>query len=371
MESAPGPELTQVLQGLALNRRPGWNFPGNFLDLSFDAVDEAAARVSLVPGPHCTDRDGQVHLAALCLLADVAMAVTLRRQLGVAGRLATVAMALQFTGALRTGRLEARSRLCSLSVGTAMPQGLTRATITAGGASVCLASGSFIALGNRAGLAPMPMRRRGHDLPLAPLAPADLVDEERAVYARAQAALGPRDGSFIDAFWGLHPRRQASGAVCDFDNGPQVGNRVGHAQGGISCAIAVLTAQAAFDADWQLTGASASYVSPGVGATLRVESTRLHAGRLTAVAHTTIRDPDGRVGARRGEPARAARLIGSPRSRRGCSASAFSAASGVPAWPAPRSSVRDAAAPTGVIRTALWAVVTSGSVEMRISCVQW
>ena len=295
MPPEPTPELTQVLQGLALNRQPGWNFPGNFLALSFDAVSDDSSQLSLDPGPHCTDRDGQVNLAALCLLADVAMAVTMRRRLGLAGRLATVSMTLQFTGAPRIGRLEAQGRLRDLSVGTAAPQGLVDTEILAGPTRVCLGSGSFIALGDRPGLAPLPMRRRGHDAPLPALAPAELSEDESQVYSRAQAARNATDASFIEAFWGLRPQRGATGAVCDFTNGLHVGNRVGHTQGGITCALAALTANAAFDDSWQLVGASASYLSPGLGASLRAEATVLHQGRLTAVAHTTIRNPEGRL----------------------------------------------------------------------------
>lgn len=79
MEEPPAVELRQVLKGLALNRRPGWNFPGNFFELSFDEVGPDSARLSIEPGVHCLDADTQMNLGALAVLADIGMAAGMRQ----------------------------------------------------------------------------------------------------------------------------------------------------------------------------------------------------------------------------------------------------------------------------------------------------
>jgi acyl-coenzyme A thioesterase PaaI-like protein len=296
MNAPAEPELRQVLKGLALNRQPGWNFPGNFLELSFDEVGPDTARLTLAPGPHCMDADGQMDLGALGVLADIGMAATMRQQVGLATRMATVAMHLQLTGAPRIGPLQALGSFDGFVTGLAGQQGLARAEIRSHDQLVGIASGTFMALGNREGTAPLPMRRRGVDAEVPPLRVAELNEEERAVYARAQRALID-DGktSFIERFWGFVPQREGDGAACDFTNGLHAGNRVGHTQGGLTFALAAYTAVTALGNEWRLVGISAWYVSPGTGPSLRSESAIVHRGSLTAVVRTRISTADGRT----------------------------------------------------------------------------
>lgn len=296
MTQPPDLELRQVLKGLALNRQPGWNFPGNFLELSFDEVCPDRARLSIEPGPHCQDPDGQLNLGALGVLADIGMAAGMRQQVGLATRMATIAMTIQFTGVPRKGRLEAFGRFDGFFTGTADKQGLARAEIRAGEALVCTASASFMALGNREGTAPLPMRRRAFDAEVPPLRTGELSEEERVVYARAQKALEPdTETSFIERFWGFLPQRNERGASCDFVNGLHVGNRVGHTQGGLTFALAATTAIGALGREWHLVGVSAWYVSPGTGPALRAEASIVHQGSLTAVVRGRVSDPEGRT----------------------------------------------------------------------------
>lgn len=289
------PELRQVLTGLALNRTPGWNFPGNFLELSFDDVLADTARVSIVPGPHCTGTDGQSSFAALAVLADIGMAAAMRQEIGFSGRMATVSMTLQLTGAPLTGRLEAHGRMEGFLAGAATRQGMTRADIYAGGTLACCVSGSFIALGNKAGTAAMPMRKRGREAAVPPLEIAELTDEEKVVFDRASAAMDSGPLTFIDRFWGLLPVRNDGGASCDFPNGLHVGNRVGHTQGGVMLALAASTADAALDDGWHLAGVSSWYITPGTGAALRAEASIVHQGSRTAVVRSRVIDGQGKT----------------------------------------------------------------------------
>jgi acyl-coenzyme A thioesterase PaaI-like protein len=292
--AAPPAELRQVLRGIALNRTPGWNFPGNFLDLSFDEVEPGRARLTLEPGPHCVDAEGRVSLAALAVLLDIGMAASMRTDVGFAARMATVSMSLQLTGAPAIGRIESRGVLEGYVEGIGGQQGLARASLHAGGALVATGTGSFIALPGPS-MAALPMRRRGEAAEPPALAPGDLTEEEGAVYARAEAALAPGRGSFVERFWGLAPERHANGAACDFPNGLHVGNRVGHTQGGLTFALAAATAQESLGDEWQLVGVSAWYVSPGVGPLLRAESIVVHAGGQTAVVRTAVTAKGGKV----------------------------------------------------------------------------
>lgn len=269
----------RVLRGIALNRRPGFHFPGNFLDVSFDHVARDASQLGIDPGPWCVQADGQADLGALAILADLALAACMRAHLSRATRLATVSLNLQFTGAPRRGRLRAEGRFQGFLRGAARRFGMSSVTVTGAEGQVCYGSGTFIALDPPKGvrLHPVPLRSRRSPEP-APIAEADLAPEERRILARADAALAA-PGSFIRNFWGGGTR---------FENGPHVGNRVGHAQGGLLVAMAAAHAALALPAGWQLSGISAVYVSPGEGRTLRAHATIVHQGRLTAVVRTRI-----------------------------------------------------------------------------------
>lgn len=288
-------EVLQVLKGLARNREPGWNFPGNFLEVSFDAVSSDAARLSLDTPDHLLDRTSELSIAPLAVFIDIGLAAALRQTIGLATRVATVSMSVQLTGAPRRGRLESIARFDGFVADTGDRVGLVRLEIVGSAGLVATAGGTFMVLGNRANTAPLPMRRREEAPTVAPLAVGDLADDERAAYERALFAAQPGPHAFIDRFWSLEPRKKERGAVCDFVNGLHVGNRVGHVQGGISFALGALTGTAALGAGWTLVGAVASYLNPGTAPTLRAEAEVLHQGRSTAAARTRVTDTEGRT----------------------------------------------------------------------------
>jgi len=290
--------LGQVLRGIALNREPGLHFPGNFLEISFERVATVETRLTLEPGPHCVDADGQANLGVLALFADLALASSIRAGLDPATRLATVSMNLQFTGAPAEGTLEAVSAFEGFFSDGAGQQGLSRVAIGARTRQICFGSGAFMVLKPPQGvtLHPVPQRRRG-GAPAPAVAAGDLTGDERGVLRRAEKSLataGPAAASFIARFWGYEPRPAAGGASARMKNGPHIGNRVGHAQGGIMLGLAAATARAALPRGWGLSSVSAWYVSPGEGATLRARSRVIHHGRLTSVIRTEITGQSGR-----------------------------------------------------------------------------
>ncbi len=277
-----------MLRGLALSRTPGLHFAGNFLDVSFDYVARDASRLSIDPGPWCAEADGQTDLGSLAILADLALAACMRAHLGRATRLATVSMNLQFTGAPRSGRLEAVGGFEGFYRQGTGRLGMSRVTVSGKRGQVCYGSGTFMALDppRNVTLHPVPLRTRRSAEP-RPLTEKELHAGEREVLRRADAALASGT-AFIGGFWGAQPNRTSAGAESMLENGLHIGNRVGHAQGGIQLALAAGTAAAALPPHWRLSGIAAWYVSPGEGAALHARSRIVHHGRLTAVVRTQI-----------------------------------------------------------------------------------
>ncbi len=259
----------RVLRGIALNRQPGFHFPGNFLDVSFDKVGRKGVRLSIAPGPWSADASGQTDLGALAILADLALGASIRAQLSRETRVATVSLSLQFTGAPRLGRLQARGEFQGFFERGAGRLGLSRVSVSGSAGQICYGTGSF--------LHPVPLRSRNSAQP-ADLQEKDASPEEKKILQRADAALRA-SGNSIEKFWG------GPGAM---RNGLHAGNRVGHAQGGILIAMAAKSAASKLRGNWRLGAVTALYISPGGGRTLRASSTVIHQGRLTAVVRTQV-----------------------------------------------------------------------------------
>ena len=272
----------RVLRGIALNRTPGLHFPGNFLDISFDRVARDRSSLSLQSGPWCTDANGEVHLAALALLADFALAACIRANLRPEQRLATVSFHLQFTGAPARGRLKAEGEFRGFLKRGIGCLGMSRVSVSGRSGLVCFGTGTFMALSPPKGINLHPVRTRREP---ARLAERDLSPHEAGILERAEAALGAR-GNFIENFWG-----PSAGVL---RNGLHAGNRVGHAQGGIVLAMAAVNASSVLPRQWRLSSITASYISPGEGRTLRARSEVIHHGSLTAVVRTGIVGKGGR-----------------------------------------------------------------------------
>jgi acyl-coenzyme A thioesterase PaaI-like protein len=282
----------RVLRGIALNRTPGFHFAGNFLGIELLEVGDRT-RVAMEAGAHVEERDGQLHVGPVFMAADIALAASIRAQLSPSTRLATVSMQMQMNGAPMQGTLEARGEFEGFATGAASRLGLARVTLTAGGRPIGFGHGSFMALDPPPGLAMHPVApSRRHDVDLPDEGSLD--ESERAILRRADAALAAGEGSFIARFLGIVPRKTSDGASCPMENGAHVGNRVGHAQGGILMGLAGATASAAMGPEWMLASIAASFVSPGEGAALQASSSVVHRGRWTAVARTQVGGEEGR-----------------------------------------------------------------------------
>jgi len=286
----------QVLRAIAQNREPGLHFAGNFLGVSWDHVEAAETRLSLDVAPHIAGADGQLNVGALAMLADFALANCMRAILQPHQRLATVSLAMELTDARRTGRLHSVSKFQGFIREGRGRVGKSQVLVFRDDGPVCVGSGAFMALDppSDVKLHPVPHRRR--DSPPVPLPSAEELNPgEREILQRAETALENPHPSFIERFWGYLPRRTARGASCRAPNGPHIGNRVGHAQGGVLLGLAASTAACALPPAWRLSAISGWFLRPGQGDALTAKSSIVHQGRLTALAHTVVRDPERRA----------------------------------------------------------------------------
>ena len=281
----------RVLRAIALNRTPGYHFPGNLVDLSFDRVGSEGTRLSY-------ENDAQGDVGALALLADFALGTSIRADLDPATRLATVSMTLELAALPRAGSVSATSR-CHGFIGDGDGRvGRGRVVLEDAGGEFGYGSGAFMVLKPPPGvtLHPVPMRKRGDaDPPL--LAERDLAPEELGILRHADEALerSARSGEpFMRHFWGLLPQAAPGGASCVMPNGPHVGNRVGYVQGGILFALGAVTAMAAVPENWTLASIAAAFISPGQGPALKAHARVEHRGQRVSVIRTEVTRTDGR-----------------------------------------------------------------------------
>lgn len=285
--------IVSVLRAIALSRTPGFNFPGHFLRLAYERMERREARLALDTSPLSEGADGQMSLGPLALLADMALAASFRSEVGAAARVATVSMGLRLTGAPRVGRLVATARLDGFLERSRERQGLARVEVRSGRKLVATGHGAFIQLGRANATPPHPLPTRGWQRN-ATLAVNELDAREREVLAHARKCVAGGKPGFVERFWGYRPKGDKDAAECVAWNGPHVGNRVGHAQGGFSLGLAATTACAALPAGWALVGVDAWYVGPGIGEKLTARAEIVHRGLSTAVVRTRIADESGR-----------------------------------------------------------------------------
>ncbi len=280
----------RVLRAIGLNRTPGYHFPGNFIDLSFDRVASEGSRVSY-------EADAQMagDIGSLAVAADFALGTAVRADLDPATRLATVSMTLELAAAPRAGLVTLASR-CHGFVGEGDGRiGRTRVLLEDAGGEFGYGSGAFMVLPPPPGVAlhPVPHRRRGDPEPPV-LEARDLAPDELLILRRAEEALEQQKNPFLRHFWGFLPETGPGGATCVMPNGPHVGNRVGYVQGGILLGLAAATATAALPETWMLGSVAAAFISPGQGPALKAQAGIVHQGQRMSVIRTEITRSDGR-----------------------------------------------------------------------------
>lgn len=289
----------RVLQALADNRTPGLHFVGHFMGTAWDEVSPACARISIETAEHNTDAGGEANLNMVTTLVDMALANAIRARLSMeAGmRLGTISLHIAFTGVPLRGRLEAVAHCEGWVEGALTRQGIAHCRLTAAGRVACIASGTFMELPPPPGvtLAPLPWQPGGMP-PGDAIAVRDLDARERAVWKRVNEVVARADGrtSFADHLFAQFPVQDGAGrAHCRMPMGLHSGNRVGHAQGGVTFALAARTACAAAPAGHRLVEASAWYLSPGEGRSLKAVAKVGRAGRRLSVVDTLVTGKGG------------------------------------------------------------------------------
>jgi hypothetical protein len=247
-------------------------------------------------GPHCAETNGSINYAALSLFADLSTATNVRAVHDLATRLALVSMNMNFTGAPMTGRVQATTSLQGYLVGTSGRQAATLFTIAANEGRVCFGTSAFMVLDPPKGQTlHARQQRREQDPVVAPLQESELEGDEREILQRADEALAAEEGgAFIRRFWGIDAETTAEGAVGRLKNGPQVSNRVGHVQGGVTMGFGIATAEAALPAEWMMSAASAWFIGPCEGSLIEATSEIVYRGKLTSVVRTAIVGGNGR-----------------------------------------------------------------------------
>lgn len=290
---------TQVLRGIALNRVPGYHFCGNFFDLTFNDVYNGRSQVSIKSAPHVVGNDGLIAPIPLAVVADFAAATAIRTADDPSARLATVSLHMQITNEPMAGDIVAHAVLDGFFQGAKGRLGLSRFHIECNSKLVAFGTGTFMILTPPGGkrLAPIAWINNppGHT-PLPEV--AELDHDERFIYDRAQRALESSRANgtaFLSEFLNIRIQSMDRTSRAEMENGPHIGNRVGHVQGGISMGLAMESANATLPAEWGLVGVTASYVSPGEGDVLTAHSEIIHKGRLTAVVSTKLIGIEGRL----------------------------------------------------------------------------
>ena len=283
--------LHRTLVALALDRTPGFNYSCNLLGVRFPVKSPERVEVVMDHGPYCEDDDGQVDLGAVSMMADVAMGSVVRANLAPEQRLATVSLSLQFTGVPLVGPITGVGEFSNFAVGVDSRQGLVRCTLVAQGKTALFGSGAFMVMQPPPGRVMHPVVDAVH-AGREPLRPEELEGHEPELLARSGRALQAAGGerNFLKHFWGMLPRRTADGAECRTSNGPHLGNRVGHMQGGLQVGMALVTAAAALPATWQISAVSAWFLRPGEGEEIIASACVEHRGRNTAVVRTVLKN---------------------------------------------------------------------------------
>lgn len=283
------PVRARALRAVARTRALGLHFYGHFIGVTGRPPAGGHARLEAAAEPLGVGSDAMSPLS-LATLADLALGAAIRSRVAPGARLATVTLALQHTRAPSQGPLVADARAMHVADG----QGVAHCRLEAGGVLVGQAQGWFSALPTPPGtsLGLMPWEHEPPP-PVPILDAADLTEVEAAAVRAAEEAgeRAARAGTAVSqellAFvWqpGLDGRSRGVLAI-----GPELGNRVGHVQGGALYAAAAEAAlRAAGAPDAALADGYVQFLRPGDGASLVAEGAILRQGRRVAFAEARI-----------------------------------------------------------------------------------
>ena len=297
MDPASDAVLERALLAVGRTRALGLHFYGHFIGLSGSLPTSGRSRLRLEGEPPDVGA-AAVSPVALAALADLAMSAAVRSLIDPGAWLATVTFSLQHPGAGVAGPLDADATAPPVVDG----MGLARCSIDAAGRAVGQAQAWFAAPPAPLGavLRLTPWERAEHPPVVVPTL-GELAPDEAAAVAAARAAgeraaaRGTAVSQEILAFeWGDCPAGRSSGML---RIGPELGNRVGHVQGGALYGAAALAAIRALDErDAVLVDGHYQYLRPADRSTLLADGEVLRRGRSVAFVEARLRTDAAELG---------------------------------------------------------------------------
>ena len=288
-----------AMEAVARTRTRGLHFYGHVLGMTVPPPADGPPRPYLAPDPCITP--GLVPPVAVAVAADLAMGSAVRAAVGAGRRLGTTSMTLHHLSPAVTAPVRTESSVVWLDADRR--NGLARADLTdATGTPVGAAQGWFMALPAPEGVTLRLLPWELDELPAVPgLGPEDLREDERAaVDATLRAAERARaHGTSVSAeLTALTWEDAAEGASRGWLRiGPELGNRVGHVQGGALYGIGLAAAARVVGAGFEPADGSWQFLRPGDGELLVAEASVSRIGRKAAFASVRL-TTDGRpVGA--------------------------------------------------------------------------
>jgi acyl-coenzyme A thioesterase PaaI-like protein len=289
----------RLLQALADNRRPGFNFAGNFVGIRWPRIGADSVEVAMDAGPHVNGADGNVDVVALGVLMDLGLATVPRLRVPPGARQATVSLHAQFTGHPARGNLVAQTGEPPGGRDGPAGQRLAAGLVRNDQHVLMHLQGAFVLLPSPDGkhLAPLPWQSPPVP-PASPLQPHELAGTERLIHESGESALAAeadRPGCFADRFWAIDFIHD------DLDSlhgqtlvAPQMANRNGHVQGGVLLGLAMRTALAtAAPSHPVLSSLSTWFVRPGRDGLLQLRARVINRSRSFVLVRTVIDDASG------------------------------------------------------------------------------
>jgi len=282
----------RVQRSLAINRTAELTFPCVFMALAVREIQDDDVIVEFADDGTFRDAAGELSWTTIGVLADRAVGAVIGIKAGPKVRGVTIHLQVQMTGASTRGRTRvlARGHFVSFSENALGRQSFATATIECDGAVVAHASAAFMMrdLPDGKTLSPRPWLAEATDP--GPIEGLALDSNELEAVRRCERAEAEATEAFpfIEHFWGGIPQATDGGAHLNVPVAAHLGNRVGHAHGGLLLGIAARVANAAVPPNLRLSNISAWFISPGLGPDLEVRSSVVQQGRSIAVVRTQI-----------------------------------------------------------------------------------
>lgn len=289
--------LERALLAVGRTRALGMHFYGHFVGVSGRVPTDGRALLQLEGEPPGAGT-AAVSQVALATVADLAMGSAIRTRVAPGARLGTVTLSIQHPSTEVAGPLVADATALEVDA----DGGTAHCTVEAAGQTIGAAQAWFAALPPPPGTV-LTLTPWEYDEPPAVVVPSpselDEVEAAAVTAARAAGRRAAEHGTAVSqeilAFaWREGPEGNSAGTL---QIGPELGNRVGHVQGGALYGAAALAATQALDVvGATLADGHYQFLRPADGATLTAHGTVLRRGRGVAFVESRLSVDETLVG---------------------------------------------------------------------------